>query len=181
MAQIWKPLPGLAGVQVSNDGRIIVQNKKHPEYSFLRKAWGAGRRGRDGKRYLKVSIRGIEFYVHILVLLAFKGIKPKNHQTNHIDGDKHNNNIENLEYVTARENIRHSYAHGLQIPTIKQRTVRAKLSINQVKEILKKVTKEKEEAIAKEYGVTKGCISGIRTGARWGWIKSYEQLAKSVI
>jgi hypothetical protein len=46
--------------------------------------------------------------VHSLVMLSFKGPVPDRHEINHIDGNKSNNNIKNLEYVTRSQNRWHS-------------------------------------------------------------------------
>jgi hypothetical protein len=51
--------------------------------------------------------------VHNLVLYAFVGPRPESFQTNHIDGNKTNNVLENLEWVTRRENILHAFTMGL--------------------------------------------------------------------
>ena len=48
-------------------------------------------------------------YVHIMVCSAFMGLPPTpKHEVNHIDYDKTNNHISNLEWVTRSENIRYS-------------------------------------------------------------------------
>lgn len=53
--------------------------------------------------------------VHRLVMKAFQPCELMDElQINHKDGDKLNNNIDNLEWCTALENIRHSYETGLQ-------------------------------------------------------------------
>lgn len=53
--------------------------------------------------------------VHRLVMKAFKPCDDMDFlQVNHIDGDKLNNNISNLEWTTALENMRHSFNSGLQ-------------------------------------------------------------------
>lgn len=53
--------------------------------------------------------------LHRLVLCTFQPIdNMENLQVNHKDGNKQNNNLENLEWVTAKENIRHSFKTGLQ-------------------------------------------------------------------
>ena len=54
---------------------------------------------------------GIWIMAHRLVLITFKGDKP-DHEVNHIDNDKHNNNLANLEWVTHSENIVKSYANN---------------------------------------------------------------------
>lgn len=58
---------------------------------------------KDGKRKNR--------YVHQLVAEAFL-VKNKPH-VNHIDGNKTNNNLENLEYVTPKENKRHAFDIGI--------------------------------------------------------------------
>ena len=51
---------------------------------------------KEGKRKCK--------YVHVLVMEAFKGKKPLGYEINHIDEDKTNNNLNNLEFLTPIEN-----------------------------------------------------------------------------
>ena len=54
------------------------------------------------------------FKVHRLVAIAFKPIRLKNQtEVNHIDGNKQNNHIDNLSWVTPSENITHAYNIGL--------------------------------------------------------------------
>lgn len=48
-------------------------------------------------------------FVHRLVLLAFLGQPPLGYQTNHINGLKEDNRLENLEWVTPGDNQRHAY------------------------------------------------------------------------
>jgi hypothetical protein len=51
--------------------------------------------------------------VHVLVATLFLGTKPAGLEINHIDGNKLNNNIENLEYVTKSQNQKHAIKLGL--------------------------------------------------------------------
>lgn len=46
--------------------------------------------------------------IHVLVAEAFLGPRPLNYQVNHIDGNKRNNNYQNLEYLTPHEHMRHT-------------------------------------------------------------------------
>jgi hypothetical protein len=71
-----------------------------------------------GKRgYLLVNLyrdgKPKNFLVHRLVAAAFLGTIPPNWQVNHKDGDKSNNDVRNLEIVTAEENRAHALRHGL--------------------------------------------------------------------
>lgn len=67
--------------------------------------------------YLSVTLchKGIKYqhYVHRLIYCAFEGLIPKGLEINHIDGNKANNNLINLEVVTKSENARHAWRTGL--------------------------------------------------------------------
>jgi len=62
--------------------------------------------------YLIVVLNSSRFLVHRLILMAFSPTSSKELQVNHIDFNKKNNNIENLEWVSQSENILHSYKNG---------------------------------------------------------------------
>ena len=62
--------------------------------------------------YPTVHNRGC-FYVHKLMAEAFIPNPDGKTQVNHIDGDKDNYSISNLEWVTASENMKHAYRTGL--------------------------------------------------------------------
>ncbi len=55
-----------------------------------------------------------DYSIHVLVAEHFIGPRPDGFQVNHIDGNKINNNVTNLEYVTQSENMKHAFRLGLQ-------------------------------------------------------------------
>jgi hypothetical protein len=72
--------------------------------------------------YMRVCIGGRSVVVHKLVMSAFRGGSAL--QVNHIDHNKANNSLSNLEYVTARANVTHSYLNPQRSVTKKCRAVR---------------------------------------------------------
>lgn len=76
---------------------------------------------RNSGGYLQVTLckdgEVKSFLVHRLVALAYIENPENKPQINHVDGDKKNNSVENLEWTTAGENIRHSVSTGLQTNT----------------------------------------------------------------
>ncbi|WP_195397747.1 HNH endonuclease [Holdemania sp. 1001302B_160321_E10] len=73
-----------------------------------------------GRRYLSVGLRRNgepqkSFLVHRLVAAAFvSGRTTEKNQVNHKDGNRKNNNANNLEWCTQSENQKHAYKIGLQ-------------------------------------------------------------------
>lgn len=72
-------------------------------------------------KYIEISLRkdGIDrrYKVHRLIANAFIPNPDHLPQINHIDGDKYNNKIDNLEWVTNADNMIHAYRTGLQTPS----------------------------------------------------------------
>jgi hypothetical protein len=109
--------------------------------------------------------------VHRLVMLTFCGASDL--QVNHIDGNKKNNNLLNLEYCTGSENILHAFRTGLASNKGENNT-RAKLTDKNVIEIKTELLNYKRgmiSALAKKYGVNPETIGGIKRGERWQHVK----------
>lgn len=50
--------------------------------------------------------------IHGIVLTAFVGIRPDGHEANHKNGDRADNRLANLEWLSHGDNVRHTYANG---------------------------------------------------------------------
>lgn len=100
----WRDVPGYEGrYQASSLGRILSFAKQAP---LILKP----KTSRDHYFRVILKVQGVQktFLVHRLVLLTFSTPPSSRHQVNHINGDKSDNRLVNLEWVTPRENIKHS-------------------------------------------------------------------------
>ena len=115
MQEIWKDIKGYVGLyQVSNLGRFksLPRNTKN-QYKYKERIL---KLSEDKDGYLLVNLNGKTFRSHVIVAQTFIKNDDNKPQINHIDGNKKNNNIDNLEWVTNRENIIHAYKNGLIKP-----------------------------------------------------------------
>lgn len=111
-----KPVFLMNGIfEVHQDGTIYRHSKKG---RHLCKQMDTSRDGRYKCVTATINGKQKQFYVHRLVAKAFIPNPNKKPQVNHKDGNTKNNNLSNLEWVTAKENIMHAYQHNL-IPTLK--------------------------------------------------------------
>lgn len=112
----WKTIPLFDGeYEASNYGRLRTK-ERFLHYTIYGKPVQKVMKQRllrcvvtvDG--YLRIVIKHESFFVHRLVLLAWTG--KSDLQVNHKNCNKQDNRIENLEYVTQLENMRHAVSMG---------------------------------------------------------------------
>lgn len=63
--------------------------------------------------YMLVNLSCRSTYIHDIITSYFLGKKPAGMTVNHIDGDKTNNSIGNLEYLSIKDNISHAIRIGI--------------------------------------------------------------------
>ena len=102
--EYWITVRNHPDYEVSNLGRVRKKfNRKILTQTFNRTGG-----------YLRVHMDGKRYYVHRVVLSSFSDVSGEGLDVNHIDGDKENNCLWNLEWTTRKENIRHSVDTGLK-------------------------------------------------------------------
>lgn len=99
MEELWKNVDNK--FYVSNLGRIKTLDNEIIDLSNRK------------SRYL--SYRG--YIVHRLVATLFIPNPYNKREVNHKDGNKHNNQVDNLEWVTTSENRRHAFNNKLELPS----------------------------------------------------------------
>lgn len=182
---IWKEInyqgkqylvSNMGDIKSLKTGRLLKQSINRNGYCIV----GVYNRESHGTKHLRV---------HRLVADAFIPNPQNKSDVNHINGDKKDNRIENLEWVTRSENIKHAFKTGLRKTTEKQRENGKKViwtnrinSNNNRKPIFSSDLYGNIECFnsvteaAKRYGVTKSaitlCLKGKNKtccGKEWGY------------
>lgn len=118
MIEIWKDISGYEGLyQVSNTGKIKTLEKKcWNKYSFITRTERILKQN-NSKGYNFVRLyknkKAKNFTIHKLVALTFLSNEFHYKEINHIDGNKLNNCVNNLEWCSKSHNIRHAFIMGL--------------------------------------------------------------------
>lgn len=161
MEEIWKDIRGYDGFyEVSNLGRVRSYK--------VRKRLLKQHKNRYG--YLMVTLRKnrkIKTYsTHRLVAESFLIKIREDLQVNHKNGIKTDNMVQNLEWVTPLENVKHAWITGLSKPKKGEKNGRTKLTNKDVLEIriIKNISLSK---MAEKYGVSKATISRIKSKKSW--------------
>jgi hypothetical protein len=126
MCEVWLPVIGSEFYEVSSLGRVRSlrrsfkgKTKDGLEYTYTKSGRVLKPGSNLGYEQVVVLINGQRrtCLVSRLVALAFLPNPEQKPYVNHIDGNRANNKLENLEWVTAEENTRHAMKHGLFNPT----------------------------------------------------------------
>lgn len=160
--EVWRWVVGYEGIyMVSNAGNVMTLPKAtHADGFTLAQAIG-----RNGYKTVHLRKNGASkrLSVHRLVAEAFLPNPSSLPEVNHVDGDKANNSVNNLEWCTRSENARHSIrVLGNPKPPRKGVSPNRRLTFEQAQAI--RADSRTQRVIAEEYGVTQGSISLIKRG-----------------
>ena len=167
-SEIWKKFDD--NYDVSNQGRVrrgsrVLSGSIHKD------------------NYIFVTLYGKQYPVHRLVAEVFIKNSENKPEVNHIDGNKMNDAINNLEWVTSSENQKHAIENGLQPRPVK--TYRGKFTANQREEIkqLWDSGMFSKRKLSEKYGVSHTCINDI-INDKYKYAESinvFEEVARPIV
>ena len=158
--ELWRVVEGFGGVfEISNYGRLkrVINSKNMPDNNLLK-----GEITIHGYRQYHMKVSGVsrKMKAHRLVALAFIDNPHGYKQVNHIDGNKLNNEVSNLEWCDARHNNLHALRTGLR-----------KIDMNQVKEMHRTMA-IKQSKVVRQYSLDGSFIGEFASlkdaGAKFG-------------
>ena len=180
--EVWKDIIGYETFyQVSNFGNVRSLDRivnKPNGVSYMRKG-KICKQSKSNLGYMTVGFTvnnvKVNKYVHRLVAETFITNWFNHPQVNHVDCDKTNNRMYNLEWCTNSENHIHATKNGLnklhlhRVAYSGEKSGRSLLTKEQVLEIKQKYIPYKYSAkkLSKEYDVSESCITHILNNTSW--------------
>lgn len=175
--EIWKDVPEHPGIMASNFGRIQSKGKWVTHKGSIEKikflpgrlitlntylgyvrVWYSGTEMNQGKHKM----------AHRLVAMAFIPNPENKKEVNHINGIKTDNRVDNLEWVTPQENMRHAHDTGLKKGICGEDNVRAKTTketVIKMREMYKSGAKACD--VGRYFNMNYTNAWGILTGRSW--------------
>lgn len=161
MNEVWKEIPNFEKYEASSLGRIRNRKTLRVLKTFV-----------NNMGYERVGIRDSKSaktaYVHRLVAMSFIKNSLNKSDVNHIDGNKLNNELSNLEWASSSENNQHARDSGLH-SGIGETHYLSVLTESDVKNI-RKIYSERnisQNKIAIMFNVSHGTIWAILNGKTW--------------
>ena len=127
--EIWRLIPNCSNYFISNLGRVYYKNHKFPNWKLREENdFVIDKDGYYRVNYKTDTGKSVFEPVHRVVAKVFLENNDENKtQVNHIDANRLNNKVSNLEWCTPKENVYHSYQYGnrkkcLEVPRISKLT-----------------------------------------------------------
>lgn len=175
--EYWLPAKGKSlNYFVSNMGRLLTTRYKG---GYKTKVMTPAL---DNCGYLRTVVDGKTIKIHRLIAETFIPNPLKKPQVNHINHNRSDNRVENLEWVTRQENIKHMMNHSRQSRNWGEKSGTHIIKENQVKEILL-ARKESNlsnlalaNKLAKNYPLKPDSIRDILKGKTWKYLQESSKL-----
>jgi hypothetical protein len=169
----WASIPGFDGYEVSDAGRVascarVVPHKTGGQLTLPRRIMRPTTRSSGGYQLVNLYRDGKQHprYIHALVLTAFVGPRPSDHDACHADGNRTHNSLVNLRWGTRRENSSDTVRHGRSTRGV--RAAGSVLTEGAVRAI--KADPRIHRLIAADNGVCRQAIDDIKSGRNWAWV-----------
>ena len=173
MKEVWKPIDDM--YEVSNKGRFRsvyyyshITKKKYPRVRILKQHPVLN-------GYLKVSLHGKGCYAHRVVAKIFLENPNNLEQINHKDGNKQNNCVENLEWVTRIQNMNHAKDNGLNVAMLENTPITSKPVIQFNLETGEEIARFKStKDVQRKFGyrpsnISRACNGLLKSYHGYGW------------
>lgn len=119
------------------------------------------------------------FYIHRLIAGVFISNPNNLKEVNHIDCDKHNNALKNLEWCSRKQNLNHAYAHGLKrTGELHGMHKLTNEDVIEIKELCQNSLFSQTE-IAQMFSISQSNVSAIKCGRLWEGVGSIEVIRTS--
>jgi hypothetical protein len=155
--EIWKKIEGFGNYSVSSEGRV-KNDKIFLKLSYNKRGYSQVVLWNENKNKIQT--------IHRLVAQAFIPNPDNKPEVNHIDYNKTNNHVSNLEWATKKENEDHALQNGLKVKG--EQNGGSKLTEIEVIEV-RKLFKEGwlKKDLAQKFGITRNSISNIIKRKFW--------------
>jgi len=175
MEEIWKDVPEYEGVyQASNMGNVRSLDRYAPHNRWDVKQGLKGKMIAQNKTkfgYFSLKLSRRSYQVHRIIAKTFIPNPENKPQVNHINGIKTYNRVENLEWCTSKENVKHSYEIGLASGSRRRgsKNGQSKLIESDVVNIRLMYRQRKMSAgdLSELYNVSLPCIWQVIWGKSW--------------
>jgi len=155
----YKEIPFSENYLVSNLGNVKSKRYNKPLKGFV---------NNSGYKRVQIGSSKNKHFIHRLVAETFLKKEFSKEFVNHKDGNKLNNSVDNLEWVTRSENDLHAFRNDLRKSRKGENHHNSKLTLSQVEEIKNLLSKNYNcTYIAEKYNVHRRTISDIKNKKTW--------------
>lgn len=165
----WKDIPGTEGVYQASRAGFFRKSKSQKAL-----------KGEIINGYTRIFVRingePKRVMAHRLILLTFKENPENKPFVNHLNCERSDNRLENLEWCTASENIRYAFDYGKTRPFRGHLGTRNNRGSKLTETIVLKIRKEirdiglkrgRRTELSKKYGITMGTLWAVVKGKTW--------------